>query len=84
MSRTTVDIDDPVLAEVKRRGKREGRSLGKVISNLLAEALSRRERDRKGVEFRWSSRAMEAQVDILDKDALWSALDAPGGGGEAR
>lgn len=83
MSRTTVDIDEPVLNEVKRLGKREARSLGKVITQLLAEALALHARRRAPVSaFRWTSRAMESKVDLLDKDALWKVLDqnVPGEG----
>ncbi|MBI4231135.1 MAG: antitoxin [Planctomycetes bacterium] len=76
MSRTTVDIDEPVLREVKRLGKREGRSLGKAITRLLAEALALRGRRSPSVSaFHWASRSMEPQVDLLDKDALWKLLD---------
>jgi hypothetical protein len=34
--RTTVDIDDPILEEVKRLRTVEGKSLGRLISDLLA------------------------------------------------
>ena len=37
--RTTLDIDDPVLRELKRRQAREGKSLGRLVSDLLARAL---------------------------------------------
>jgi hypothetical protein len=40
--RTTLDIDDLVLREVKAIHEREGRSIGAVVSELLAEALARR------------------------------------------
>ena len=40
--RTTVDIDDPLLREVKAIQEKEGRSMGAVVSELLAEALARR------------------------------------------
>ena len=40
--RTTLDIDDPILREVKAIHEREGRSIGAVVSELLAEALVRR------------------------------------------
>ena len=37
--RTTVDIDDPVLKDLKKLQKREGKSLGRLISDLLAQAI---------------------------------------------
>ena len=37
--RTTLDIDDPVLRELKRLQTKEGKSLGRLVSDLLARAL---------------------------------------------
>ena len=38
--RTTIDIDDPILKDLKRLQKREGKSLGRLVSDLLAQALA--------------------------------------------
>jgi hypothetical protein len=38
MARTTLDIDDPILEEVKRVRDREGKSIGRVVSDLPAGA----------------------------------------------
>jgi hypothetical protein len=40
--RRTLDIDALIPREVKARREREGRSMGAVVSDLLAEALARR------------------------------------------
>ena len=74
--RTTVDIDDPILREVKAIHEKEGRSMGAVVSELLADALARRRAARGRPAFRWTSRPMKALVDISDKDAVYSVLDA--------
>jgi hypothetical protein len=73
--RTTVDIDDSILREVKAIHEREGRSMGAVVSELLADALARRRAGRERPAFRWTSRPMKALVDLTDKDALHAALD---------
>ena len=73
--RTTVDIDDPILREVKAIHEREGRSMGAVVSELLADALARRRSGRERPVFHWTSRPMKALVDLADKDALHAALD---------
>ncbi len=85
--RTTVDIDEPVLKELRRLQKREGRPLGRVMSDLLADALGRRRQGQAAPPgFSWTSRSMEARVDLADKDAVQAALnasqaaDAPRGG----
>jgi hypothetical protein len=74
--RTTVDIDGPVLREVKAIHEREGRSMGAVVSELLADALARRRASPRRPAFRWISRQMNARVNLADKDAVYAALDA--------
>ena len=59
MPRTTVDIDLPILKEIKRIQREEGLSMGKLISRLLADALSRRKRKPAKAEFHWVSRPMK-------------------------
>jgi len=74
--RTTLDLEKPVLAELKAFGRREGRSLGQAASQLLAEALADRGRQVKPAEkFHWISRPMKARVDLSDKEAVFAALD---------
>jgi hypothetical protein len=38
--RTTLSIDDDVLAAARERARREGRPLGDVISDLVRQALT--------------------------------------------
>ena len=77
MTRTTIDIDGPVLADLKQIGKREGTSLGRTASDLLAEAISRYgSRKENPGRFRWISRPMKARVDLADKEAVRAAADA--------
>ena len=73
--RTTVDIDDPILREVKALQEQEGRTLGALVSELLADALARRRGARTRPTFRWTSRPMKALVDLTDKDAVYAALE---------
>jgi hypothetical protein len=68
--RTTIDIDDPILREVKAIHEQEGRPMGAVVSELLAEALAARRSSRAKPAFRWTSRPMKALVDLADKDAI--------------
>jgi hypothetical protein len=75
--RTTLDIDDPVLREIRLLHEKEGRSMGAVVSELLADALSRRRATASPrTVFRWHAQSMKARVDLEDKDALHAALDA--------
>ncbi len=74
--RTTLDIDDPILREIKALHEREGRSMGAVVSELVAEALARRRSSRARPPFRWTARDMKALVDLSDKEAVHAVLDA--------
>lgn len=40
--RTTLDIDDDVLAAAKERARREKKTAGEVVSELLRQALTAR------------------------------------------
>jgi hypothetical protein len=76
MPRTTVDIDAPLLRDLKRLQHRDGRSLGRLVSDLLAEALGQRRT--QGVEpqpFEWRSRPMVARFDLADRDAIQAVLE---------
>jgi hypothetical protein len=74
MPRTTVSIDASVLRALKRRAREEGKSLGQVISEIVAPALRSGEPTGKAPTFRWASKAMEAKVDLEDKEAVREAL----------
>ncbi len=73
MPRTTIDLDPSVLAELKQRGRRQGKSLGRLVSELLAERL---DRDAPPVPhpFEWRSTRMSAKVDLDDAEAVRRAM----------
>jgi len=74
--RTTVDIDDPVLKDLKKLQKREGKSLGRLISDLLAQAIGERKSAKTpAMPPQWISKAMGARVDLADPEALYSAME---------
>ncbi len=76
MSRTTLNLDTPLLEELQEIRKKERKSLGALVSELVAEALVHRARRRSVPrEFHWTTRAMGARIDISDKEALYAALD---------
>jgi hypothetical protein len=75
MPRTTLDIEAPILREVRALQRKEGRSMGKIVSELLAEALAQRKTPSNPTKLTWISRPMRALVDLTDKEALYAVLD---------
>ena len=78
MARTTIDIDDTVLAELRELQRREGRTLGSLTSELLAGALTAR-RCANGTPrpaFTWITRPMGTpRVDVDNSAAVQAFLD---------
>jgi hypothetical protein len=75
MLRTTLDLDAPILEDLKRLQKREKKSLGR-LADLLADALSRKSgRNPQPWPFAWKTRPMGAKVDLADQDAVQAILD---------
>jgi hypothetical protein len=75
MPRTTLDIDGSILREIRALHQKEGRTMGKIVSELLAEALAQRKRPGEEVSLTWVSRPMRAMVDLADKEALYAVMD---------
>jgi hypothetical protein len=73
--RTTIDIETPVLKELRDLQKREGGTLGELVSRLLAEALAARPRKPAPTPFEWTSKPMGALVELEDKDVVYAILD---------
>lgn len=51
--------------------------MGAIVTELLADALSRRQRGSAALwpRFSWTSKPMGARVDLTDKDAVYALLD---------
>jgi len=73
--RTTLDIETPVLKELRELQKREGGTLGELASRLLAEALARRPKKPVTPTLGWTAKPMGALVDLADKDVVYAILD---------
>jgi hypothetical protein len=75
MPRTTLDLDASVLRELRRRGARERKSMGRVASEVLAAGL-REQAPREQAPLRWPSRHMgKPRIDLDDREALGRMLD---------
>ena len=75
--RTTIDIDDPILRQLKDLQRQEGKSLGRLVSDLLASALEAHARGREAdsESFDWTVREMGARYDLSSTSDLLDLMD---------
>ena len=73
--RVTIDIPAPILEELKQLQKTEGVSLGSLVSTLLTDALTRYRADSVELDLNWNTAAMQARVDVTDKEAIHALFD---------
>ena len=74
--RTTVNIDDPILKELKVLQQKEGKSLGRLISDLLAQVIGERKSSKRQMKsLVWVSKAMGARINLSDSEALYAVMD---------
>jgi hypothetical protein len=74
--RTTLDLDDGLVREAKKRAAREGRTLTSMVEEALRLLLTRR-RHGRSYRLQWPTRRGEAlpAVDIADRDALFDVME---------
>ncbi len=78
--RTTGDIGDPILKEVKRPQQRDGKSLGRPVPDLLAQSLAatRATANAEVPAIQWVAQAEGERLDLADKTASRNAMDGCG------
>ena len=76
MARTTIDLDPTILRQLKARQRREGKTLGRLVSELLSTAMQADDEPRPPALLAWSTRPMRALVDLDDPEAVRRTLDA--------
>jgi Ribbon-helix-helix protein, copG family len=72
--KTTLNIDDTVMAELKREAARQGRTMSELVETAL-RLLLRQQRKRGKLPVLPSFRSGGALVDIADRDALYQAME---------
>lgn len=75
MPRTTLNIEEQILTEVKELRQQTNQPLGKLVTHLLALDLANRRQETPGPAFQWHAKSMTFLVNIEDKDALHEVLD---------
>jgi plasmid stability protein len=72
--KTTLNIDDTVMAELKREAARQGRTMSAMVETAL-RLLLRSQRKRGPLPALPSFHSEGALVDIADRDALYQAME---------
>jgi plasmid stability protein len=72
--KTTFNIDDNVMAELKREAARQGRTMSEMVESALRLSLrSQRKRNKMGALPTFHSGG--PLVDIADRDTLYQAME---------
>jgi Arc/MetJ family transcription regulator len=71
--KTTLNIDDTVMADLKREAARQGRTMSELVETALRLLL--RSRPKRGPLPELPTFRGEELVDIADRDALYQAME---------
>ena len=72
--KTTLNIDDTVMAQLKREAARQQRTMSELVETAL-RSLFRSPKKRARVAALPTFHSGGAQVDIADRDALYQAME---------
>ena len=76
--RTTLDIEDRLLADAKRRAAEKGTTLTAFVELALAAALARRPSGGDAYQLAWATHAGQTRsgLDVADRDRLYEAMES--------
>ncbi len=72
--KTTLNIDDSVMAQLKREAARQGRTMSELVETAL-RMLFRTRKKKKEIPSLPSFHSSGALVDVADRDALYQAME---------
>ena len=72
--KTTLNIDDTIMAELRREAARQGRTMSELVETAL-RLLLHAQRKQGGVPALPTFHSGGALVDIADRDALYHAME---------
>jgi Arc/MetJ family transcription regulator len=72
--KTTLNINDTVMAELKREAARQGRTMSELVESAL-RLLLRRDRKEDKLAPLPTFHSGGALVDVADRDALYQAME---------
>ncbi len=72
--KTTLNIDDSVMTELKREAARQGRTMSELVETAL-RLLFQSQRKREKIVALPTFRSGGTLLDIADRDALYQAME---------
>lgn len=72
--KTTLNIDDTVMAQLKREAARQGRTMSELVEAAL-RLLFRSQKKREDLPPLPTFQSGGALVDVADRDALYQAME---------
>jgi len=72
--KTTLNIDDTVMVQLKREAARQGRTMSELVETALRQ-LFRTQRTRKRIRRLPTFNSGGELVDIADRNALYDAME---------
>lgn len=72
--KTTLNIDDTVMARLKREAARQGRTMSELVETALRQLLQARKSRGELVPLP-TFKSGGALVDVADRDALYQAME---------
>jgi hypothetical protein len=72
--KTTLNIDDTIMAELKREAARQGRTMSELVESALRLML-RAQRKRGKIPALPRFRSRGALVDVADRETLYQAME---------
>jgi len=72
--KTTLNIDDRVMAQLKREAARQGRTMSELVETAL-RLLFRSQKKREALSPLPTFRSGGALVDVADREALYQAME---------
>ena len=72
--KTTLNIDDKVMADLRREAARQGRTMSELVESAL-RLLLRSQRKQQKIAPLPTFHSSGALVDIADRDALYQAME---------
>ncbi len=74
--RTTIDIDDLLLRELKAWAAREGTTLARLVDRLLRQARQSSPKPKRKLRLTtFGGDGLQPGVDLEDRDALFDLMD---------